>query len=102
MMKSIKNHFNATRFDFQLHFHTLQPWPAGNKAVAIGWQRGKKRRGATGSVMPLPAPGGGGGTLVRFNERVSFKATLYKVRGGRLEERAAVQRLYANAKQRGH
>jgi len=82
MLKSIKNRFNATRFDFSIHIHTLQPWPVGNKAIAIGWQRGKKRRGATNSVMPLPTNRGGAGTVVRFNDKIQFKATLYKVRGG--------------------
>jgi hypothetical protein len=92
-MLKLKNRFNAVRFDFQLHVHSLQPWPATSRAVAIGWQRGRRRRGATASVLPLPpgqAVGGGadvaggsagGGTLVRFNERIRFKATLYKVRG---------------------
>jgi len=79
-MNKLKNHFNATRFDFQLHVHTLQPWPAGNKAIAIGWQRGKRRRGATTSVQPVPSDARSGGTVVRFNERINFKSTLYKVR----------------------
>jgi hypothetical protein len=81
-MQKLKNQFNATRFDFQLHVHTLQPWPAGNKGIAIGWQRGKRRRGATASVLPVPNDVGdrGGSTVVRFNERINFKSTLYKVR----------------------
>lgn len=79
-MMKIKNRFNATRFDFQLHVHTLQPWPSGNKAIAIGWQRGKRRRGATNSIMPVPSSERGGSTVVRFNERINFKSTLYKVR----------------------
>jgi hypothetical protein len=72
--------FNATRFDFQLHIHTLQPWPAGHRAIAIGWQRGKRRRGATESVVPAPSGERGGATVVRINERIRFKATLYKAR----------------------
>lgn len=80
-MLKLKSRFAATRFDFQLHVHSLQPWPDGNKGVAIGWQRGKHRRGATGSVVPLPCQDGSGGTVVRFNERINFKSTLYKVRG---------------------
>ena len=79
-MNKLRSYFSATRFDFQLTVHTLHPWPAGNKAVSIGWQRGKRRRGATSSVVPLPSPGGRPGALVRFNERISFKSTLYKVR----------------------
>ena len=82
-MLKLKNHLNATRFDFQLPVHTLQPWPAGNKGIAIGWQRGKRRRGATASVLPVPARERerGGSTVVRFNERINFKSTLYKVGG---------------------
>lgn len=70
---------NATRFEFNIHVHTLQPWPTGSKAVAIGWQRGKRRRGATNSVLPLPNKDGLG-TVVRFNEKFSLTSTLYKVR----------------------
>ncbi|KIY95109.1 hypothetical protein MNEG_12851 [Monoraphidium neglectum] len=88
-MMKLKQRFNATRFDFQLHVHTLQPWPSGNKAIAIGWQRGKRRRGATNSIMPVPSSERGGSTVVRFNERINFKSTLYKTpgaaeRGGQL------------------
>lgn len=80
MFSKWKSRLNATRFEFSLHVHTLQPWPAGSKAVAIGWQRGKRRRGATNSVLPLPNKDGAG-TVVRFNEKFSLTSTLYKVRG---------------------
>ena len=80
-MLKLKQRFSATRFDFQLHIHTLQPWPAGDKAIAIGWQRGKRRRGATASVLPAPTGVPGGATVVRFNERINFKSTLYKAPG---------------------
>lgn len=79
MFAKLKNRFNATRFEFTLHVHSLQPWPAGNKAIAIGWQRGKRRKGATNSVFPLPTPEKLG-TVVRFNEKFNVSATLYKVR----------------------
>jgi hypothetical protein len=80
MLRQLKNHFNATRFEFQLHVHSLQPWPATSKGIAVGWQRGKRRRGATATVTPAPGPELGGATVVRFNERIGFKSTLYKVR----------------------
>lgn len=81
MLSNVKKwgqRFSATRFEFQVHVHSLQPWPASHKAIAVGWQRGKKRRGATSSVFPLPAPGKEG-TVVRFNERFTVNATMYKV-----------------------
>eukprot|EP00877_Chromochloris_zofingiensis_P005908 jgi/Chrzof1/1570/Cz10g12240.t1 len=80
MFAKLKNRFNATRFEFTLHVHSLQPWPAGNKAIAIGWQRGKRRKGATNSVFPLPTPEKLG-TVVRFNEKFNVSATLYKAAG---------------------
>lgn len=79
MFSKWKSRLSATRFEFTVHVHTLQPWPAGSKAVAIGWQRGKRRRGATNSVLPLPNKDGLG-TVVRFNEKFSLTSTLYKVR----------------------
>jgi hypothetical protein len=79
MFSKWKSRLNATRFEFMVHVHTLQPWPTGSKAVAIGWQRGKRRRGATNSVLPLPNKEGLG-TVVRFNEKFSLTSTLYKVR----------------------
>lgn len=79
MFSKWKSRLSATRFEFSIHVHTLQPWPAGTKAVAIGWQRGKRRRGATNSMLPLPNKDGMG-TVVRFNERFSLTSTLYKVR----------------------
>jgi hypothetical protein len=90
-MLKLRSRFNAVRFEFQLHIHSLQPWPATTRPLAIGWQRGRRRRGATASVLPLPAGAApGGGSLVRFNERVRFKATLYKVmRAGDAKQRAA-------------
>lgn len=78
MFSKWKSRLNATRFEFNIHVHTLQPWPAGSKAVAIGWQRGKRRRGATNSVLPLPNKDGAG-TVVRFNEKFTLTSTLYKV-----------------------
>jgi hypothetical protein len=90
-INKLRSRLNATRFEFSLHIHSLQPWPASNKAIAIGWQRGKKRRGVTASILPLPLPldngagsdgGGPRATVVRFNERCTFTATLYRVRAG--------------------
>jgi hypothetical protein len=52
MLKKWGQRFNATRFEYSIHVHSLQPWPAGHKGIAIGWQRGKKRRGATNSERP--------------------------------------------------
>ena len=74
----LKQRINATRFEFAVHVHSLQPWPTGNKAIAIGWQRGKRRRGATTSVFPLPS-NDKGGTVVRFNDSFKLSSTLYKV-----------------------
>lgn len=70
---------SATRFEYSIHVHSLQPWPSGHKGIAMGWQRGKKRRGATNSVFPTPTPDSLG-TVVRFNERFNVSATMYKVR----------------------
>ena len=80
MFSKWKSRLNATRFEFSIHVHTLQPWPAqqSSRAIAIGWQRGKRRRGATSSVLPLPNKDGMG-TVVRFNEKFSLTSTLYKV-----------------------
>ena len=73
------NKATATRFSFTLTVHSLQPWPLGNKAIAIGWQRGKERRGATSSVYPSLAVKGKVGSIVRFNEKFDMPVTLYKV-----------------------
>ncbi|KAF8057725.1 hypothetical protein HT031_005909 [Scenedesmus sp. PABB004] len=51
-----------------------------SKAIAIGWQRGKRRRGATASVLPLPSKDGGG-TVVRFNEKFMLTSSLYRAPG---------------------
>uniref|UniRef100_A0A383VEV2 C2 NT-type domain-containing protein n=1 Tax=Tetradesmus obliquus TaxID=3088 RepID=A0A383VEV2_TETOB len=80
MLQKFRNRINATRFEFTIHVHTLQPWPAGSKAVAIGWQRGKRRRGATSSVLPLPSKDKLG-TVVRLNEKFTLTSSLYKVPG---------------------
>lgn len=58
------------------HTRTL---PRPLATAQIGWQRGKRRRGATASVLPVPSPDRSGSTVVRFNERINFKSTLYKV-----------------------
>lgn len=50
-MMKLKSRFSATRFDFQLHVHTLQPWPSGNKAIAV-------RRALGGTGRPPRARGG--------------------------------------------
>ena len=44
----------------------------------MGWQRGKRRRGAPRSVYPSTAPGKLG-CVVRFNEKFDLPASLYKV-----------------------
>ena len=79
MLAKFQNRINATRFHFSVHVHSLQPWPAGSRGIAVGWQRGKRRRGATKSVLPLPNPDKLG-TVVRFNEKFDLVSTLYKVR----------------------
>lgn len=79
--KKLKNKISATRFEYAFVIHSLQPWPAGNRAVAIGYQRGKRRRGATRSVYASSAPGRLG-SVVRFNERFEMPVTLYKVSNG--------------------
>lgn len=76
---SLLDKLSAQRFEYAITIHNLQPWPAGNRAVAIGWQRGSKRRGATRSVYASTAPGRLG-NVVRFNEKFELTATLYKVR----------------------
>jgi hypothetical protein len=75
---SLLDKLSAQRFTYSITIHNLQPWPAGNRAVAIGWQRGKKKRGATRSVYASTAPGRLG-NVVRFNEKFELTATLYKV-----------------------
>eukprot|EP00798_Chlamydomonas_sp_ICE-L_P020771 gene20771-27595_t len=81
-LKKAKSKLSATRFQFTFTVHNLNPWPAGNKALAIGWQRGKKKRGATRSVYTSTAPGRLG-AVVRFNEKIDFNASLYKANDGR-------------------
>jgi hypothetical protein len=76
----LKDKLSAVRFEYTLTIHNLSPWPdSGNRAVAIGWQRGKKKRGATRSVYPSSQPGKLG-NVARFNEKFELSATLYKVR----------------------
>jgi hypothetical protein len=76
--KGLKSKLFGTKFDYTFTVHNLQPWPASNKAIAVGWQQGKKKRGATHSVFPSPQPGKLG-RVIRFNEKFSVGATLYKV-----------------------
>lgn len=53
----LANKLTATKFVFSFTIHNLSPWPHGQRAIAIGWQRGKDKRGATRSVYPSNAPG---------------------------------------------
>jgi len=76
-----KNKLSATRFEYTFTIHNLTPWPSGNRAIAIGWQRGKSKRGATRSVYPSTAPGRLG-AVVRFNEKFDVSASLYKGNSG--------------------
>jgi hypothetical protein len=84
-MMKIKNRFNATRFDFQLHVHTLQPWPAGNKA--IGAAPGRGRRGAGGGATAGWSRAGSGGTAARA--RAAAVASCHTQRGGRPSHQGA-------------
>ncbi len=77
LFNKFKNRLNASRFEFTVSVHMLQPWPAGSKAIAIGWQRGKKRRGATSAIYPHANPGKLDCSL-KFNEKFSVPVTLYK------------------------
>lgn len=77
----VKQKLTATRFEFSFVVHNLSPWPEGARAIAIGYQRGKRRRGATRSVYPSRQPGRLG-AVVRFNERFDMPVTLYKARLG--------------------
>ncbi|GIL78018.1 hypothetical protein Vretimale_7358 [Volvox reticuliferus] len=77
----VKQKLTATRFEFSFVVHNLAPWPEGARAIAIGYQRGKRRRGATRSVYPSRQPGRLG-AVVRFNERFDMPVTLYKASGG--------------------
>ena len=75
----LKDKLNAQRFEYNITIHNLQPWPdSGNRAVAIGWQRGKDKRGATKSVYPSNQPGKLG-CVARFNDRFTLVSTLYRV-----------------------
>ncbi|KAG1668741.1 hypothetical protein FOA52_014287 [Chlamydomonas sp. UWO 241] len=71
---------NAKKFVFGFTVHSLAPWPHGNRAIAVGWQRGKEKRGATRSVYPSTAPGRMG-AVIRINERFEVPASLYKSGG---------------------
>ncbi|KXZ47522.1 hypothetical protein GPECTOR_34g681 [Gonium pectorale] len=77
----VKQKLSATRFEFSFVVHNLAPWPEGSKAIAIGYQRGKRRRGATRSVYPSRQPGRLG-AVVRINERFDMPVTLYKANNG--------------------
>ncbi|KAG1676958.1 hypothetical protein FOA52_014834 [Chlamydomonas sp. UWO 241] len=68
---------SATKFIYTFTVHNLTPWPHVQRAVAIGWQRGKSKRGATRSVYPSTAPGRIG-SVVRFNEKFDVQASLFK------------------------
>lgn len=78
MFSKIKKRASAVKFGFSLKIGALAPWPSGDKACAVGWQRGKKRRGATEGRLPEQIPGQLG-TAVRFNEIIHMSATLYMV-----------------------
>ncbi|GFR44518.1 hypothetical protein Agub_g5785 [Astrephomene gubernaculifera] len=77
----VKQKLSATRFEFSIVVHNLAPWPEGARAIAIGYQRGKRRRGATRSVYPSRQPGRLG-AVVRINERFDMPVTLYKSNSG--------------------
>jgi hypothetical protein len=79
MFGKLKTKVTAQKFIFTFHIHVLQPWPPGPKLLAVGWQRGKNRRGSTRAVNPTGMPGRLG-ALVKFNESFELPATLYKVR----------------------
>lgn len=77
----LANKLAATKFVFTFTIHNLNPWPHAQRAIAVGWQRGKKKRGATRSVYPSSTPGRIG-SVVRFNEKFEVPASLYKASNG--------------------
>eukprot|EP00803_Ostreobium_quekettii_P001224 evm.model.scf_295.7 EVM.evm.TU.scf_295.7 scf_295:72286-82378(+) len=83
MLNKFRKRSGAVRFNFSMTVHALAPWPAVDRAVAIGWQRGSKKskRGATASKMPQPLSGRLG-SAVEFEEAFQLSATLY-MDGGR-------------------
>ncbi|CAD7696243.1 unnamed protein product [Ostreobium quekettii] len=84
MLNKFKKRSGAVRFQFSLRVHSLAPWPAVDKAVAIGWQRGSKKnkRGATASKMPQQMAGRLG-AAVEFEESFQLSATMYMDGGSR-------------------
>mmetsp|Transcript_11160 Transcript_11160/g.31634 ORF Transcript_11160/g.31634 Transcript_11160/m.31634 type:complete len:1185 (+) Transcript_11160:474-4028(+) len=66
----------AVRFDFTVHVKELGPWPPGRKSIAIGWQRGSKRKGSTRSKDPVN--NGQLHNTYPFNETIQVPATLYR------------------------
>jgi len=65
------------RFDFTVHVKELGPWPSGKKSIAIGWQRGSKRKGSTRSQEPVKKSGALFSTY-NFDEAFQVPATLYR------------------------
>lgn len=68
----------SEKFDFRLTVHQLRPWPEKDALLAIGWQRGKNKKGA---VKPVPAKRMNKPyALYEFNEVLEVGATLKRVR----------------------
>lgn len=52
-----KSKSKTSTFNFYVRVHSLSPWPAQYKSLAVSWQRGTSRKGITIPVNPTVKPG---------------------------------------------
>lgn len=78
----VKEKLQADKFSFTIGLVSLSPWPepASNREIIIGWQRGRRKRGATRSYGSVAQQYGRIGHIVRFDEEINLSASLYRVR----------------------
>ena len=63
---------------FQVHIHSIEPWPAAaaDKPLTVAWERGTGHKGSLDAVQPSRRAAG---TVFEFEETIVVPCTLAKV-----------------------
>lgn len=63
---------------FQVHIHSIEPWPAAaaNKPLTVAWERGTGHKGSLDAVQPSRRSAG---TVFEFEETIVVPCTLAQV-----------------------
>lgn len=63
---------------FQVHIHSIEPWPAAaaDKPLTVAWERGTGHKGSLDAVQPSRRSAG---TVFEFEETIVVPCTLAQV-----------------------